>query len=202
MNVQPTTSYNIAMQGVRWDAIKRNLRKAIPKDTSIVLPKLDAEKLDKFVNIISEPAVNKIIVGGTALMTQPFIDYNNKAVDEETRRVSTCRTAAKIIAGTGVGLLIREGCAILVRCLTNVQKHGKIRHLLIPKSWFKKFIQNQKSLKNYRNCLSTFMAVAIMCHTNFSLDAPLTMKLTKVFTDFTERIRDKKANNKKGVGNE
>ena len=49
----------------------------------------------------------RIILGATALATQPFIDLNNKDVDEETRKISAARTIAKIIAGTTVGVIVR-----------------------------------------------------------------------------------------------
>ena len=49
----------------------------------------------------------RLILGATALATQPFIDLNNKDVDEETRKISAARTIAKIIAGTTVGVLVR-----------------------------------------------------------------------------------------------
>ena len=44
----------------------------------------------------------RFILGLTAIMIQPVIDYTNRNVDEETREVSAARTAAKIIAGTSV----------------------------------------------------------------------------------------------------
>ena len=50
-------------------------------------------------------AEQRLILGVTALATQPFIDAHNKSVDEETRKVSVARTIAKIIAGTLTGLL-------------------------------------------------------------------------------------------------
>lgn len=46
---------------------------------------------------ISSPE-NRLILGVTALMSQPFIDAHNKSVDEDTRKVSVCRTIAKIVA--------------------------------------------------------------------------------------------------------
>ncbi|MFQ8626260.1 MAG: hypothetical protein ACLSA2_07220 [Candidatus Gastranaerophilaceae bacterium] len=39
-------------------------------------------------------AEQRLILGATALMTQPFIDANNKSVDEKTRKVSVARTIA------------------------------------------------------------------------------------------------------------
>ena len=48
-----------------------------------------------------------MILGATALATQPVIDLKNKEVDEETRMTSVARTIAKIVAGTIVGVVVR-----------------------------------------------------------------------------------------------
>ena len=40
----------------------------------------------------------RLLLGATALATQPFIDMHNKNVDKETRMMSVARTIAKIIA--------------------------------------------------------------------------------------------------------
>ena len=48
-------------------------------------------------------AEQRLILGASALMSQPFIDANNKRVDEKTRKVSVARTIAKIVAGTFTG---------------------------------------------------------------------------------------------------
>ena len=42
-------------------------------------------------------AEQRLILGASALMSQPFIDANNKRVDEKTRKVSVARTIAKIV---------------------------------------------------------------------------------------------------------
>ena len=58
---------------------------------------------------ISTPQ-NRVILGASALMSQPFIDMHNRKVDEDTRKVSAARTVAKIIAGTLTGFFVRYGC--------------------------------------------------------------------------------------------
>ena len=70
---------------------------------------------------ISSPE-NRFILGATALMSQPFIDLNNKKVDEDTRKVSAARTVAKIIAGTATGVLIRSGCIHAVNAFTKLPR--------------------------------------------------------------------------------
>ena len=47
----------------------------------------------------------RIVLGATALATQPFIDLHNKDVDEETRKLSAARTVAKIIYGLLTNIL-------------------------------------------------------------------------------------------------
>ena len=76
---------------------------------------------------ISTPE-NRLILGATALMSQPFIDWHNKSVDENTRKVSVCRTVAKIVAGTFTGYFIRKGCIKAIdkwsKLPTSVDKSG------------------------------------------------------------------------------
>ena len=80
-------------------------------------------------------AENRLILGVTALMTQPFIDAKNKNVDEETRRVSVCRTIAKIIAGTLTGYAIRKGAIKAIRAWSQLPAPGvsRYRTLFTPK---------------------------------------------------------------------
>ena len=68
------------------------------------------QKRIEWVNKEISTPENRLILGVTALMSQPFIDAHNKSVDEDTRKVSVCRTLAKIIAGTLTGYFIRKGC--------------------------------------------------------------------------------------------
>ena len=69
---------------------------------------------------LSNPAKNRLIMGATALLTQPAIDYYNHRVDDETRTVSRNRTIAKILAGTTVGIAVRGSCYKLVEKMTNL----------------------------------------------------------------------------------
>ena len=63
----------------------------------------------------------RLILGATALATQPFIDLNNKSVDKETRMTSVARTLAKIIAGTLVGVIVRQAGISLVKHYTQFE---------------------------------------------------------------------------------
>ena len=122
----------------------------------------------------------RLALGLTALITQPFIDYNNKDVDEKTRKISVARTIAKIIAGTLTGFAIRYGCIKGIKALSQIPGKG------VPK-W--KTIFTPEGIKDntteafaqYRNAMGTVVALVIMMFTNFLIDAPLTKFLTNFF---------------------
>ncbi len=125
-------------------------------------------------------AEQRLILGATAIMSQPFIDWNNKNVDEKTRKVSVARTVAKIIAGTLTGYYIRKGCIKGIKALSQIPGEN------VPK-W--KTIFTPKNVKDntsdafiqYRNAMGTVVALVVMMFTNFLIDAPLTKFLTNTF---------------------
>lgn len=150
---------------------------------------------------VSSPE-NRLILGVTALMSQPFIDLNNKKVDEDTRKVSAARTVAKIIAGTTTGVLIRSGCIHAIDAFTKLpteitpdMKFKKLRTLFTPS------VGILKDLNQYKKSLGTILSLGVMVVTNFLLDAPLTKFLTNKFVD---RINSKKEQvlQNKGVAHE
>ena len=130
---------------------------------------------------------NRLILGVTALMTQPFIDARNKKVDEETRKVSVARTVAKIIAGTLTGYFVRAGCIKMIDAMTQLPTKvnpntfgGHMRMLFTPEDAKTGVLQD---LKMYKNALGTTISLFVMLFTNFLIDAPLTKYLTNLFTD-------------------
>lgn len=142
----------------------------------------DARRLNKWKkldNDITHPAKNRLIMGATALITQPTIDYYNHNVDTETREVSRIRTVAKILAGTTVGMAVRGACFKLVEKMTNLKGNKK----LLPAEFMNDFAKYSVQLQNHRNALSTGLAILAMCITNFLIDAPLTVFLTNHFND-------------------
>ncbi len=150
---------------------------------------------------VSSPE-NRLILGVTALMSQPFIDLNNKKVDEDTRKVSAARTVAKIIAGTTTGVLIRSGCIHAIDAFTKLpteitpdMKFKKLRTLFTPSAGI------LKDSNQYKKSLGTILSLGVMVVTNFLLDAPLTKFLTNKFVD---RINSKKEQvlQNKGVAHE
>ena len=194
MNIQTNYyNYNICMQGKGGKpkpnkppkSAGKNFREKLFQKLLDALPektlKDGSAKADKFNNVLSRPDVNRFIMGATALLTQPTIDYYNHRVDEETRVVSRNRTIAKILAGTSVGIIVRGICYQAINKMTNLNGTKKYSKWLIPEQWAKKFADNPTKLGNYKNALSTSIALCIMLFTNFLIDAPLTVYLTNKF---------------------
>jgi len=145
---------------------------------------------------ISSPE-NRLILGATALMSQPFIDWKNKAVDEDTRKVSVCRTIAKIIAGTTTGFLIRKGCISAIKnwskLSSSVDKNGQKIKLSKLNTFFSPTIaksDTSEAFKQYQNALGTIVALVVMMFTNFLIDAPLTRYLTNKFVKNTGGVKN------------
>ena len=133
---------------------------------------------------ISSPE-NRLILGVSALMSQPFIDGCNKNVDEKTRKYSVARTLAKIIVGTTTGVIIRRGCIKAIDAFTTLpekitpdMKFKWLRQCLLPK------IKNidPEQFVQYKNTMGTLLALGVMVFTNFLIDAPCTKWLTNVFS--------------------
>ena len=192
MNIQPIQYNSISMQGKKdssWNRLKHRVAQKIIDTLPSHTQKESARKLDnwnKFDNWISKPAQNRAIMGMTAIVTQPVIDYNNHKVDKETRRVSRNRTIAKIVAGTCVGILVRGSAYKAVTSMTNIEGKTKTAKALLPKKFLGEIAKNEKFLKNYRSALSSSLAILAMCVTNFVLDAPLTVFLTNKLNDKKE----------------
>ena len=132
MNIQPKQN-NIAMQGKWWQKLQdRIIQKAVDavplhtaKDSTRRI-----EKRNNFDNWVSKPHINRGVLGATALVTQPPIDYYNHRVDEETRKVARNRTIAKIVAGTAVGMFVVRGpIYTAVENMTNINGKSKFSKL-------------------------------------------------------------------------
>ena len=141
----------------------------------------------------------RLLLGATALATQPFIDMHNKNVDKETRMMSVARTIAKIIAGTLVGVAVRQAGISFVKafCKYKPVTDSAGRIISVEKQTNKDFfvpILNKLSLDKgltveklnkkfnlYTKAHGLFFATVAMVFTNFLLDAPLTKWMTGVF---------------------
>lgn len=174
----------MAINGIKNNGFYQSVKKAANNAQQAffdVLPHCVAgDKADKFYKTAGREissAENRLILGVTALMSQPFIDFYNRKVDEETRRVSVCRTIAKIIAGTLTGYAVRKGA------IKGIQLCSKLPGKDVPK-WKTLFTPkdvknvNTDEFKQYQNALGTFISLGVMLFTNFLIDAPLTKYLT------------------------
>jgi hypothetical protein len=162
---------------------------------------------------------NRFIMGVTALSTQPFIDLNNKDVDEKTRIVSCARTIAKIIAGTLVGVAVRSACIRSIKYMTRTpeelakigKKATKWNTILIPDKIKnpvtgkldkplseKDFGDAFRFVKKHRESLGSVIALGAMLITNFALDVPITKFLTNKLADRFTKSRQKESDAKGG----
>lgn len=186
MYVQPNYN-NVNMRGSEknssfWKRLKQKALDAIPEATFKDSTK-NMAKWKKYDEAASHPAKNRLIMGVTALATQPAIDYYNHKVDKETREVSRIRTIAKILAGTAVGIAVRGSCYKLVTNMTQIKGNGRFSKALLPTKYLKELIEVKKFMDNYKSALSTSLAILAMSVTNFVIDAPLTVFLTNHFNE-------------------
>lgn len=140
----------------------------------------------------------RLMLGATALVTQPLIDMCNKSVDKETRKTSVARTLAKVIAGTLVGFAVRKVSISTIKAFSGyLAKSGPADELMsvtrkrkwdifVPmfesiKEYPKTCREFEKDMVAYRKGMGTLVATVAMIFTNFALDAPLTKYLTDVF---------------------
>ena len=212
MNITPVNFDNVSMQGrpnnPNW--FKRQLRRVGQKfldmspshTTNDDIKKV--EKWNKTKEWVSHPMWNRGIMGATALLTQPAIDYYNHRVDDETRTVSRNRTIAKIIAGTLVGMFVVRGPVHkIVEKMTDITGKKRYSRWLLPKQYIQQLKKDSGALVNYRATLAMALALIAMSITNFVLDAPLTIILTNLFNEKSGISKNKKNNlhEKKEVAN-
>lgn len=165
----------------------------IPK---ITLGNGDPERWNKIADWISRPAPNRAIMGATALVSQPTIDYFNKNIDEEARAISVRRTLAKVGVGMGVGVVVRQACFDIVKACSSPEGNKRYSKCLIPRSKLAGLKEGCNYLKNYRIFASTFLSLIVMgLGTNFLIDAPLTILATNKMLAH----REKKLAQKEGL---
>ena len=192
MYIQPCDN-NVNMHGLKdWSKYLKTLKqKAFDKIPNAVFNdnSSNIKIWNKIQEELSNPAQNRLLMGATAILTQPAIDYYNHKVDKETREISRNRTIAKIIAGTIAGILVRGSAHEIVKYMTNTKATSKLKKALLPTFKIDSLIKTEPFLMNYRNALSTFLAVAAMSVTNFAIDAPFTVFLTN---HLNARTKEKK----------
>ena len=165
-----------------------------------------ASFLKKVNKNVSSPE-QRLIMGVTALASQPYIDLGNKRVNEETRLMSFSRTLSKILVGTTVGVLVRKGCIKVVNRYTKMKVFDSVNEIAKPaKAAAKSFLSPEYVRrytadyhKNYINALGTVSGILVSLFTNFIIDAPLTQILTnklysKVYHKPSSEEKDKHHN--------
>ena len=125
----------------------------------------------------------RLITGVTALMTQPFIDYKNKDVDEKPRKASVARTIAKIVVGTATGFAVRYACIKGIKYMSKLPSEVKVskefskklQTFFTPKD--ENYLKSEDAREQYRNAMGTILSLLVMLVTNFKVDAPCTKLL-------------------------
>ena len=178
-----TKVFNRITNNSMYKGVQENVRR-VKQSAFDLLPDVTYNR-PKAIKLIEDigrdisSAENRLILGVTALMSQPFIDARNKQIDEETRRVSVCRTISKIIVGTATGYMVRKGCIKMIKNWSQLPGENvpKYKTLFTPKSAHS---TNTEAFKQYQNALGTVAALMVMLITNFAVDAPWTKSLTNV----------------------
>ena len=144
------------------------------------------QKIGKYIT----PAENRLILGLSAIFLQVGIDAMNHSVDEETRKISMARTAAKVIAGTLTGFAIRKALIKSVDAFSvlpgTLGKNGKPIRRTRLNTFFSpvtKALPDSDEYQNYKNGLGNVLALIVMTFTNFAIDMPLTRFLTNKFAE-------------------
>lgn len=160
--------------------------------------KFNGKRSERFLNWfgkhISTPE-NRLIIGISALASQPFIDLYNNKVDEKTRIVSCARTIAKTVSGTIIGVAVRLGFTKLTQNYSELGDVGNknYKKFFTPSA---AIIPHKKTYayKQYQNAMGMLLSVAALLITNFAIDAPLTIFLTNRLTkNFENAGKNKKS---------
>ena len=165
--------------------IYSNIFNKIPQKT--IEGQQTIKNVDWIGKAISSPQ-NRLIMGVTAIASQPFIDLNNKEVDHDTRIVSCSKTLGKIISGTVTGVTIRHLAIKLAEKMSRTPEDlasGAVKNLTKLNTFFA--TANLKPhkpeyYKQYRNFVGTAIGIGVMLVTNFAIDLPMTNFLTNFFT--------------------
>ena len=123
----------------------------------------------------------RIIIGSSALLLQPMLDFSNKKVDKKTRQTSASRSISRAIVGTLTGIAVRGGT---IKLADTFAKSGRAldfklndKHVEILRKNGEKIVKNlseasKDQLKNYSATIGTLLGLGIMLFTNFLIDVP------------------------------
>jgi len=170
---------------------------------SIIIGNTAEKVISNFIGKRINSPEQRFVQGVAALAIQPYIDFQNKKADEDTRAVSVARTIGKIVAGTLVGVCVRYLGIFVARSLSRFVieennglitsiKRKSFKDFLLPNFSpdFYKEITKEEFLTKYNNTtktIGTVLATVTMIFTNFLIDARLTKKIT---TALTPKIKD------------
>ena len=151
------------------------------------------KKLNRVGDIMGRPMQNRLIMGGTAILSQPYIDEHNKRVDKDTARAARNRTIGKILAGTTVGCIVRWGVYKLVGMTTNKDiSVDRWDNALTPRGSSKLPAHLSKNrMRNYRTGLATILVGIVMLGTNIIFDMPLTNKISNFLNKYDNKRKQR-----------
>ena len=151
------------------------------------------KNLNRVGDIMGRPMQNRLIMGGTAILSQPYIDEHNKRVDKDTARAARNRTIGKILAGTAVGCIVRWGVYKVVGLTTDKDiSIDRWDNLLTPRSSSKlppHLFKNR--MRNYRTVLATILSCIVMLGTNIIFDMPLTNNISNFLNNIDNKRKKK-----------
>lgn len=156
-----------------------NISHTSPNFKGISIGPKTAKVLDK-VGALKSPG-QRLAFGIAALTLHPIMDKLNPWVDDETKNTSAIRSAAKAVASTTTGVMIREICIVGTNALLGNKKLA---------SYLPEFMTKDKN--HTSAVVGTLAGLGIMIFTNFLIDVPLTDKLTHIFTNFANKKGSKK----------
>lgn len=204
MQIAKIDSTNIANGGGNFNAPNKSNNPSFGFKPIEIKDDGKAWKFFKWAGDDFNSAQQRAVSGVTGLLIQPWFDWNNKRVDEDTRKVSTARITAKIIAGMVTGVSIRWVLIKVAEMCTKTENTEKARvekaieakktsfkpakkaneikaweQCLLPSKYKNKSF---REISKYNKAFGTVAAVGVMLFTNFLIDAPLTTYLTNKFT--------------------
>ena len=151
--------------------INNNISYKSPNFRGFTIGPKAAGFLDK-VGAIKSPG-QRLAFGIAALALHPVMDKMNPWVDDETKNTSAIRSAAKAVASTTTGVIIREACIVGTNTLLN------------NKNILSKLPEFMTKDKGHTSAvIGTLAGLGIMIFTNFLIDVPLTDMFTRFFTKF------------------
>ena len=160
--------------------INNNISYKSPNFRGLTIGPNAAGFLDK-VGAIKSPG-QRLAFGIAALALHPVMDKMNPWVDDETKNTSAIRSAAKAVASTTTGVIIREACIVGTNTLLN------------NKNILSKLPEFMTKDKGHTSAvIGTLAGLGIMIFTNFLIDVPLTDMFTRFFTKLAGKKTENQA---------